>query len=191
MLLLYLLDALRPSFSGLPPCLLDREVDELEFYLPADEALWAATSYHEWLSLVKLKPKRSVLGTPLRWAVQSFYEGTQPLPEFNHFSSFVIINCLLKAIYESFVASEHDQHRYGIKQALETWCRERLNIPQSLRIFDSGKFTWVGMLVYRLSAFIHDDTSSILYQSEKNFQMMAAWVEEIPDVIAGGMRMNL
>ena len=113
MLVLYLMDALRPSLAGLPPCLLDHDVDELQFYMPADEALWAATSYREWPFL--LSPTQVVLGAPLQWALRAFYSGTKPISEFNHFSSLVIVTGLLKGIYECFFyfrarsISLHDQ----------------------------------------------------------------------------------
>jgi len=110
------------------------------------------------------------------------------MPEFDSYSCFFIVHCLLKAIYESSAASEYDQYRYKIKKALENWCQHRLVIRQPSFHFYAIKFAWVETLIYRLSVLIHTDSRRGI---DKNHTSMAGWIEDMPDFLEGGMRLNL
>ncbi|KIJ55006.1 hypothetical protein M422DRAFT_24862 [Sphaerobolus stellatus SS14] len=186
LLSLYFIDTMRPAISNLPP-----EIADVELFLPVDD-LWAASSAEDWFIEQKSRVRAEVLGASLTSVITAFLDPKRSIPTLNHFSSYIVIHALQRSIYGYFIISEHDQYRYQIQQALYRWCRERLTISPTLRLFDSAKFMWMGMLIYRLSILIHGDTQRLSGNAlEDNFQTLAEWVEEIPDTISGGMRLRL
>ncbi|KIJ46095.1 hypothetical protein M422DRAFT_29475 [Sphaerobolus stellatus SS14] len=183
----YFMDTIRPAMSNLPP-----ELADVELFLPVDDLLWAASTAEGWFIEQKSRDRADVLGPSLTYVITAFLDPKRSIPPLNHFSSYIVIQALQRSIYDYSIVSEHDQYRYQLQQALYRWCRERLTISPTLRLFDSAKFMWVEIQVYRLCLLILGDTRRLSGNvPEENFETLAAWIEEIPDTTAGGFRMKL
>ncbi|KIJ55016.1 hypothetical protein M422DRAFT_24871 [Sphaerobolus stellatus SS14] len=138
MLSVYVMDTLRPALSNLPPCLLPTELADLGLFLPVDEPLWTASTAEEWLTERKTKDTTDILGASLSCVMAAFLDPTRSIPELNHFSSLVVIHSFQRSLYGYFIASDHEQYRYQLLEALYRWCRGRLRMP---RVFDTdGQF---------------------------------------------------
>jgi len=182
--LFFLLDSRRGDLANVSPCFLDDELDELGFFLPAEEKLWSATASDDWFHLVKLSDRMDVLGLPIRIVVQDFLAGGKARI-FDPFSSFILINGIMREMYFHFISSLHDQHRYRLKQTLELWSKERLSLLQNQVSFNTSMFNWIGLFTYMLAVVVQDDPSRLVNQAQKNFAMISDWIDEIPDMVAG------
>ncbi|KIJ55017.1 hypothetical protein M422DRAFT_775177 [Sphaerobolus stellatus SS14] len=188
MLLVYVMDTLRPALSNIPPCFLHPELAEFELFLPVDEPLWAAPTAEDWLIERKPRDRTDILGVSLSYVMAAFLDSTRAVPKLNRFSSFVVIQSFQRSIYGYFILSEQEQYRYQHQQALYRWRRECLRIPPSLLLFDSGQFLQVEMLTYRLCILICEDGKRLSGNfAEDNFETLANWAEEVPDTTGGGL----
>jgi len=170
---------------------MDEELDELGLYLPSEDNLWSASTHEEWFQLANSTDKENIMGMPIREALHAFLSGGKDLlPRFDALSSFLIIHGLVRAIHVYFISGLHDQQRYRVKQALNTWSQQRLQLLHTLSPAEATVFKWTGLFIYMLAVVVHDDTTRLVSYAEKNFDLFAGWIEEIPDTISGNKRIK-
>jgi len=178
--------------SNLPPCILDEELDSLGLILPADHSIWSASTQEEWFRLVNMSDPQSIIGRPIRVTLDAYLSGEKvALPPFDPVSSFIIIQGILRVISIFFISGRHDEQRYRVKQALDTWTQQRLQLFQNLNPAEYNAFNWIGLFVYMLAVVIHDDTTRLASKAEQNVELYTGWLAEIPDTISKDRRTRM
>jgi len=171
-----MLDSRRGDLTNQPPCCSDDELDDLGIFLPAKSNLWFAPSPEEWFHLAKSSDRTNLLGLPLTVAVEVLLSGTEvelALSNFDTPQGFILIHGLIRIIYVYFISSLHDQHRYRVKKALDTWSQKQLGIVEE------SLMKWTSLFIYMQAVVVHDDTRRLVDQAENNYQMFTGWIEAL------------
>ena len=186
--ILFIFDSRRGDMCNTPPCLLDKDLDEMGFFLPSDGRLWVASSYQQWYFRARSSTRMSILGLPIRVAVETFLTNPETkdtsLTDFDTFAGLIIISGIIHAVNVYFNSSRHEQQRYNIKRALDAWCKQRMTSD------DSSPLEYLNLYTYMQTLYIHEDPTRLVSQAERNYERFNAWLVEIPDVDVGDKKIK-
>jgi hypothetical protein len=200
--LAYLQDTCYSVFFGLPPSSLQANVD---WCLPADDALWRSNSAREWLDVLR---QHSPYGAPSARLTGYSVQGALSLLGAMHvtpvalqlsaFAHYVLIHAILMNIYSASFDAEAPRvpkpHSFVLQHALHNWLNSWMHAPDADGHVDKGGDTprlvqnaMPYYLLAQVSLLAGTQTGELFRLSpEARYTVLEHWMPHIRRVIRSG-----